>query len=177
MSDHGKLDAAIAALNLQYAAHFVPQSISRNSQEKRRSLNWRVTISNGKGRVIATDYMQGTGHIPHDVNVAAEHKGASPYCIMIDDYNRRCAESGKYGPFHERKIPAPELRDVLYCLVSDASALDARSFEDWASEYGYDADSRKAEQTYRDCLQIGRDLEALIGRAALAELRDLFSDY
>lgn len=44
----------------------------------------------------------------------------------------------------------PGADDVLNCLASDAAGYEnARSFEEWASEYGYDTDSRKAEQTYR----------------------------
>jgi hypothetical protein len=44
----------------------------------------------------------------------------------------------------------PGADDVLNCLASDAAGYEnARSFEEWASEYGYDTDSRKAEQTYK----------------------------
>lgn len=43
----------------------------------------------------------------------------------------------------------PEL--VFECLIIDAwGYLQAQSFEDWAGEYGYDTDSRKAEQMYRE---------------------------
>jgi hypothetical protein len=42
---------------------------------------------------------------------------------------------------------APTAGDVLDCLAMDAASVEnARSFEDWASELGYDADSRKAEK-------------------------------
>jgi hypothetical protein len=41
----------------------------------------------------------------------------------------------------------PTAADVLDCLASDASGAD-ESFEDWAANYGYDTDSRKAERTY-----------------------------
>ena len=44
----------------------------------------------------------------------------------------------------------PTAAEVLDCLASDASGIEnARSFEDWASEYGYDTDSRKAERIYK----------------------------
>jgi hypothetical protein len=50
------------------------------------------------------------------------------------------------GPAISRK---PEAADVLDCLASDAAEFEnARSFEEWASEYGYDEDSRKAEKVY-----------------------------
>lgn len=54
---------------------------------------------------------------------------------------------------------APAPADVLDCLASDAAGYEnARSFEEWASEYGYDTDSRKAEKTYK---LIGRQVEQL----------------
>ena len=44
----------------------------------------------------------------------------------------------------------PGADDVLNCLTSDAASYEnARSFEEWAGDYGYDTDSRRAEQTYR----------------------------
>ena len=65
----------------------------------------------------------------------------------------------------------PTLADVLDCLASDASGVDnARSFEDWASEYGYDTDSRKAERTYHICEKQAQDLKALLGRDAYNQL-------
>jgi hypothetical protein len=43
----------------------------------------------------------------------------------------------------------PTAEDVLNCLSLDAGGVDnASTFESWASEYGYDPDSRKAERTY-----------------------------
>jgi hypothetical protein len=45
---------------------------------------------------------------------------------------------------------APTLEDVLSCLADDAGSYEnARSFEEWAGDYGWDADSRKAEKCYR----------------------------
>ena len=65
----------------------------------------------------------------------------------------------------------PTLADVLDCLASDASGVDnAQSFEDWASEYGYDTDSRKAERTYRICEEQAQKLKALLGQDAYNQL-------
>jgi len=43
------------------------------------------------------------------------------------------------------------LFDVLYCLLSDAHGMDYYDFEEWAENYGYDTDSRKAEDIYNKC--------------------------
>lgn len=65
---------------------------------------------------------------------------------------------------------APTGEDVLDCLKSDASA-HGLTFEQWADETGYDRDSRKAEVTYRACLESARKLLALLGPVELASLQ------
>lgn len=63
----------------------------------------------------------------------------------------------------------PKVEDVLDCLASDYTT-EATSFEDWASEYGYDTDSRKAERTFKACLRQSDDLrDWLNGDEALVE--------
>lgn len=183
MNDHIELDAFIASLGLNYMATFVPQSQSRNANEKHRSLNWRVNLSKGYGTevhparmVIETDYMQGIGHIPEDWQVRARHRGAHRNCIMIDNYERGVAESGRYGIAHQIKLPPPPLRDVLYGLVLDGSAAD-ELFEDWCDNFGYDTDSRKAEETYNVCRDHGLKLRRMIGAENLGKLSELFQDY
>jgi hypothetical protein len=58
----------------------------------------------------------------------------------------------------------PTAADVLDCLASDASGLEnARGFEDWCAEYGYDTDSRKAERTYRTIERQAASLKRFLG--------------
>ena len=58
----------------------------------------------------------------------------------------------------------PDAASVLDCLLSDASGYDnARHFEDWASEYGYDTDSRKAEATFRAVEAQSKRLRTFLG--------------
>ena len=60
-------------------------------------------------------------------------------------------------------IAEPRVEDVLHSLFSDSSAKDFDSFEDWAGAYGYDTNSRKAEQTYYECLNTANMLLCLLG--------------
>lgn len=72
------------------------------------------------------------------------------------------------GPAIERE---PSAEDVLDCLASDYSGFDnARSFEDWCGEYGYDTDSRKAEATYRAVQQQAEKLERFLTRELAQQL-------
>lgn len=73
------------------------------------------------------------------------------------------------GKGHEGR--KPELEDVLDCLASDAAGVEnARSFEEWCSEYGYDEDSRKAERTYNACSEQSQELQRILGDEAYNEL-------
>lgn len=58
----------------------------------------------------------------------------------------------------------PTVEDVLDCLASDACGIEnSNGFEDWASEYGYDTDSRKAEKIHEACSFQRDELRAFIG--------------
>lgn len=72
----------------------------------------------------------------------------------------------------------PQLSDTLYSLLSDAEAfLQAQSFEEWASEFGYDADSRKAEGIYKLCVEIGRKLSRGVSPKAITKAKEILQDY
>jgi hypothetical protein len=61
----------------------------------------------------------------------------------------------------------PKAGEVLNCLAMDAASLEnARGFEDWASDLGYDTDSRKAEKIYKACEHASRRLKAFLGGEA-----------
>jgi hypothetical protein len=66
---------------------------------------------------------------------------------------------------------SPTMNDVLNCIALDASdVLNAPDFEDWASDYGYDTDSRSAQKVFKAIVRQTAKLEALIGIDALNEL-------
>lgn len=58
----------------------------------------------------------------------------------------------------------PTADDVLHCLASDSAGIEnARDFEDWCADYGYDSDSRSAERTYKACQRQAIRLEKFLG--------------
>ena len=91
----------------------------------------------------------GTGHSkPHpDVPI----RGESVY-----DYEKRKAKPGSWQP------TAPDAANVVDSLLWDVNGLD-QSFEAWAADCGFDADSRKAERIYHECLKVFPRLRALLG--------------
>lgn len=71
---------------------------------------------------------------------------ATGYKVTLKFEGRQMTVDFWCGSLH----PVPTAFDVMYCLVSDASrVINGESFEDWASCYGYETDSREAEKTYK----------------------------
>jgi len=65
----------------------------------------------------------------------------------------------------------PSAEDVLDCIASDAASYeDAGGFEDWASELGYDEDSRKDEKIYNVVGTQAGKLKRFLGDEAFASL-------
>jgi hypothetical protein len=159
---------------LPYSAKFVPFSQSRHNGEKTPSINWRVTL----GR-LTTDYSQGYGHCP------AYEKWGYRYVVEVAAVKAECetgyahtiAVGGQNEPQSTHKrIPGPDLADVVYALVTDASVLDYPDFESWAHEFGYDADSRSAEKTYQECLKVGIAFRSMLRPGHFEQLQTLCQD-
>src|SRR5690606_17445995 len=110
--------------------------------------------------LIDTDYSQGEGHCPSAKS--GLKRGTLDYESAIGFE----VETGKpYGDmFRTKKIPAPDLASVFGSLVQDAQGvLDAGSFESWASDLGYDTDSRRAESIYNQCRDNAVKIVGFIG--------------
>ena len=117
-----------------------------------------VTQNNIK---IASEYADRNPHMP-DWNDANHYK-----CKLTMGRKQMTVYfSQGYGVSHE-----PEVVDVLNCLADDiAGVSNARSFEEWAEEYGYDTDSRKAEKTYNVCVKKAARLLSFLGDDLYNEL-------
>ena len=91
-----------------------------------------------------------------DIKFSYTYSGHNPNMndASMDHWRCRLRNDGKSMTVYFSKGSghngaAPTLEEVLETLASDASGVDnARDFEDWCSEYGYDTDSRTAERTY-----------------------------
>lgn len=195
---------AMCALGIMIKTKFIPFSQSRNKAEKHPSLNYSVTVRVLKSEwsslvadmenlsdahfrdVLTTDYSMGCGHAPsysqgrQSVDQAEAIKrecetGLSRNAV----YNRKlpALPLGQDGPSNRPRAIRPNPADVMHSLVMDSLVLDAGDFEEWASELGYDTDSRSAEKTYRACLDIALKLRGGISESGLQQLREAFQEY
>lgn len=74
-------------------------------------------------------------------------EGASHWTVTLRMARRRMTVAYSMGSAHRGE---PDCADVLACVASDASSAD-QPFESWASDLGYDTDSREAERTWKAC--------------------------
>lgn len=175
-----------ADYGIKVTAEFVPWSKSRNEKPKPKNselnLNWKVTVWHKDREVMTTDYMAGQAHCPsYKANVRWTREYEAK--IKFECENGKPAEDRpmSYITSVTAKRGAnpimPDAADVLYCLLSDAGAIDYATFEDWAGNYGYEPDSRSAESIYRACLETGLKLRAALGDSTMTKLQEAFQDF
>lgn len=69
------------------------------------------------------------------------------------------------------KDQTPEVEDVLDSLRSESTGVsDGETFEDWASEYEADPDSRKAEALFNEMREQAERLREFLGEDSFKEL-------
>lgn len=175
------IEQTMRDLGITIESVFVPWSESRNfkpgARVTERSLNWRVTLKRDDREILTTDYSAGIGHAPsykHGVRLSLDGEAA---LVHETERGTHAKPSAMLGHVFSGKPIALDPCDVIYSLVSDADVIEHPSFESWANDLGYNADSRKAEATYRACLEIALALRAGIGDSGLTKLREACEGY
>lgn len=67
--------------------------------------------------------------------------------------------------------------EVFAQCCNDGLSAQDQSFENWAADFGYDADSRKAEKIYDECRAVWFEVLALAGEANVRKLAELASQF
>ena len=166
----------VDSIGLTVTSVFVPFSKSRNRDNKHKTLNWIITLHFKNAPLLTTEYSAGIGHCPSYRQMARYMEPAwKGSRLTYDQAIAQECETGRNA--RTRKPINPDSLDVIYSLVMDSDVLGHATFEDWASDYGYDPDSHKAESIYQDCLKIALQLRNTIGERNLEELREAFQDY
>jgi len=109
----------------------------------------------------------------------ASLKGATvdQWAITVDGHLHVFEYFTGLGCRKERNKPnPPKVADILYSLLSDASA-EQRNFHEWCSDYGHSLDSINALNAYRACLDTAAELRKCFSYELLAELNNLLAEY
>jgi hypothetical protein len=171
-----ELARILAAAGVTMTAKHLPTTYDPTSKEWQR-VKWEVTIRSARGS-FATEYSQGLGHLPN------WPKCGQPQSFDdVADVNEtlKTGKICKIGPsgnwfIKGKPLAPPELPDVMGSLLSDASAADYATFEEWARDMGDDPDSRRAETIFRACQQTALDLNRVVGAALVEQLRPIASE-
>lgn len=177
--------ALIEELGLSMVATFVPFSESRHAKPNPTfhdlQINWRISWGINlptwlhKLPYLTTDYSQGLAHVPgYQYGLRDSLYNFGRMYAAVQENIHFYPDS---RPFRTKRIPPPKIEDVLYCLLADSDAIEYRDFADWANNYGYDLDSRKAEAIYQSCLTTGLSLRAVIGNRNLQRLHNAFQNF
>lgn len=127
---------------------------------------WHVTLKRGNA-TLSHDYWQGFGF--REFKTFDGWRNPDPRegwlrCSSVKDFpqGKRVTVWELEHTWYRSKQPTAS--DVLGCLCADASGVDSgESFEDYCATFGYDTDSRRAEQSYNECQRIALQLRGLLG--------------
>lgn len=163
------LTTIAAELGLRVESTFVPFDDPKIKTVSGKYLSWTCKVFRGDQLILETPYRAGIAHCPSYKQGRLSVDDAEAIEFEVTR-GLRCVRRSYGVVGGEPILPKPE--DVLANLAMDADAIDHPSFESWAGDYGFDTDSRKAEATYRTCLDTALKLRAAIGDAGLQRLRD-----
>lgn len=169
----------VAEFGLSMTAEQVPENPNQSKPKKDEkpweAVHFLVKLTAPNGRTLTTYYSMGIGLLDRHIIDNWKPGYADGGFISLKDFKVASSYYARRTLHNERivkevrarglKTFKPEIEDVLNCLAMDASSVEnARDFEDFANELGYDSDSRSAEKTYRICQEQARELESLLGR-------------
>lgn len=102
------------------------------------------------------------------IKAKRDAEAMASYGSRLTVEGQRVAASRHLPSFVAKVSPA----EVLACVCRDGEDASGQSFAEWAGNYGYDEDSRKALATYEACQQGGDKARRLLSHApgAVAKL-------
>lgn len=138
---------------------------------------YTVTFERG-GIVFSADYKMGVGNVdwkkispatyPERIGAVITTIQKKPQAQLKDKL--LWASAAAMIAQRQKVTPAPA--EVLATYCREALESSQTTFEQWASEFGYSADSRKAEQLFHKCREPYGKLLALIGADNVRKFAD-----
>lgn len=140
---------------------------------------WKLILTvsaNKKHEVFAFDYWQGLGH---RVGHFEERRNQ----ITIGGRSKLLHEAKKthrvltMNPtgHHSYSVKVPTVADAMYCLLGERT--HGEDFDGWASNFGYDTDSRKAFDIYLQCQDHEKQLNRLFTAEQVETIETILEDY
>ena len=161
--------------NYKYGHAWLVESLPTEVESEVDRLCWKLTNEREaatSGQDDPKDFAEA-----HRITATAERADSNPnmedkhgdmrhWKVTLRHGSKRMTVPFSQGSAHTKP---PTAMDVLGNLASDASGAD-ESFEAWASNYGYDSDSRKAKKTYDAIRKATEKLKNFLGLALFTTL-------
>lgn len=177
----------LSALGFRLECGAPSGEVEKGEQGDWPHIAYTITLFHHNKRILSTDYRLGIGHVKPE-----ECKLSFMVQRQFTANEESFLEAWKRNPrtnFKDKELQAsvaaklaklqkvaPNLAEVLNSLLSDGTAFfNGETFEEWAGNYGYDTDSRKAEAIFKACDLIGRQLNK-ISREILDKAREATQD-
>jgi hypothetical protein len=151
------------------------------------AIAYPVTLSRHGKPVFSTNYKMGTGHFEKQTlryisktfrpmeNTIRKNGLSVIHRLRPADQNTALGIITAAARIYKMQ---PALADVIAALLMDGSPdFDAETFEDWASNCGYDTDSRTAEKMYSECLRTGKAIRRAVTADELETLRTAAAEH
>jgi hypothetical protein len=187
-----ELRALVASLKLDAVVSPASGAVDNEKGQDGKPRAWVHLLYTITVRGEVFSYRMGEGHVPWDKVNARDYSilinGKKALGLTLDQRNmvqRKKAQPGIHWAAHMLDAwaatcaaianaagVAPDVGEVLGCVARDGEAVHM-SFDDWCGEFGYDSDSRKAEETYNQCVKEGRKLRRFMTPAQIEKLSEL----
>ncbi len=152
----------------------------REDKESYPMIGFVVTINNKN-----FNYSMGIGHVKWIYNNIIRWKFKNGYLIENIIGAMRNGKTIKKEYYPELAAIAVELAkmqkvkpligDVLGCLCRETLDCDC-CFEEWAQNYGYDTDSRRAERNYYLCRDNANKIRSFLKQSEINEIAELANE-
>ena len=186
-----KLTPPLQSLGFTLTVIAGPRGVIKPAQSKDGKpwpcLKFRVLLQHGGKDVLETDFSFGIGHVdlkkvkvpPSTFLPGWSNEETSFLAAWQRQPHAEFKDKALQARVTERLARlqklAPTLPGVLSSLLMESDA-HGQTFEDWCGEFGYDTDSRSAEETFRACELIGRQLHKVDAKT-LEQAREILQDY
>jgi len=151
---------------------------------------WDIKIVSKEGRVVhAFPYRSGLACIEKALRTLYKRGALAFAKEEVANVAYNICERRKYitqmrpGPLKKaveyvllsKERPAPDLRSVLFSILSDGTAcFNRQSFREWCLDFGFSTDSLRAWQRFNTCYDTGAALAVAFGAEACEKMLEAF---
>jgi hypothetical protein len=176
MEQQKQITELLESLNITCEVVLLSENILKDDNWK--CDQWYVTLFNVKKNFpFSTSYYTGLGHRVYQSRTKAS-KGINT-CKMVKTGMISQRDRARINPTaafnYYEYVKVPSCADILYSLAT--CDYTDEPFDEWADNFGYDADSMKAFNTYTQCRDTTKAINKIFTRDQIEQIQEILQDY